>query len=582
MKKIFLPLLSLLFVLPYGCKQPDPEPDLSERYGTDQTGFEHPDSTPDPVEGFNGKMILRKTIMSFEYGTALPYNRYTVHNRDANWQTKYWKEEQPEYTGFVPDASEEELSYHSTTVWSDLTEGGSNYWVIYAGTNGGKGTVISDFMTYVKRDENYQPDYDVNVEENTLDLTEYTQLQVTIKSTHSEGEEVPFVLSFYDRSSGKTTELIRTELISGRKIDLFLDLSAVPEEDRTRIDYFRFEFPVDLVAGETIRNDVYLIEATNAVAPSNSAEIGGFEVQSEFLGNVLDCPWGAYSASGFYDSSDGKWKMWFGASTAEILAADNIYYIETSDINGHWSKPYRIQLNDPNGVLFAPDVNPGYGGDPSVLKIDGTYYMYFTGLPTGLYDENLDMPFWNKVFLATSSDGKTWDLREEPIIDAYNAGDQLYYGAGGPSAVYKDGVFYLYYWTTSALEDGLTGLLLRTSTDGIHFGEATQIVTSHGGCDVKYLPDYDKWVMIYDYDNTVRLGISDDGINFLLGSGEDQILRQEEKGLLNHNPGLIGNEYGHGYTTMFAVYGVNDLPLAGTGSNMDSRRLEWSRWTIGF
>ena len=208
--------------------------------------------------------------------------------------------------------------------------------------------------------------------------------------------------------------------------------------------------------------------------------------------------------------------------------------------------------------------------------------MYFTGLPTGLWDENLQMPFWNKVFLATSDDGKEWDLREEPIIDSYNAGDQIYYGAGGPSAVYVDGTFYLYYWTTSALEDGLTGLLLRTSEDGIHFGEAIPIVTSHGGCDVKYLPDYNKWVMIYDYDNTVRLGISDDGVNFILGSGADQVLRQEEKGILNHNPGFIGNEFGHGYTTMFAVYGVNDLPLAGTGSNMDARRLEWSRWSIQF
>lgn len=543
--------------------------------------FVHGNSVPDPSEGYTGEMIQRKTIAKFEYGTAMPYNRYTVANRDANWQTRYWRFEQPEYLDYTPDASEEELKYASTTTWSSETSGGSNYWTVYPSKEGKQGTIRSDFMLYIKRDPAYEPDYTENFE-NTMDLSEYNQIGFVFKSTHSEGRKVSVKLYMYNRNSEKLHTLTECSLTSGRKTEIYCDISKLAVSEKDSIDYIRFDVISDLKQGETIRNDIYQIEAVNRTTEKKTISVAGFEVESEYLGTVLECPWGAYSASGFYDSSDRKWKMWFGASTAEILAADNIYYIETEDINGEWSKAYRINLNDPDQLLFPPDENPGYGGDPSVVKIDGTYYMYFTALPLGLHEEynGVTFNFWNKVYLATSTDGKNWDLHDEPIIDAHNSGRPLYYGAGGPSVIYKDGLFYMYYWTTSALEDNLTGLLLRTSEDGIHFGEATRIVTSNGGCDVKYIEEYDKWVMIYDYDEKCGLAVSEDGINFILQ--KEEFIAQNDTCILNHNPGLIGNEYGYGYTTMFAVYGVNDLPLAGTGSNMDARRLEWSRFTINF
>lgn len=550
--------------------------------GNDITAdFVHGDSEPDPTQGYTGEMIQRKTIAKFEYGTAMPYNRYTIKNPDANWQTRYWRSEQPEYLDYVPAASEEELKYASTTTWRDETEGGSNYWTIYPSAEGKTGVVRSDFLLYIRRDPAYEPDYSINFE-NTMDLSEYDQVSFVFKSTHSAGRKVSVKIYMYNRNSEALHLLSDCSLVSGRVTEIYCDISQMSAADKDSLEFFRFDVFSDLKQGETIRNDIYEIEAANRTTEKSTITVAGFEVDSEYLGTVLECPWGAYSASGFYDSEDGKWKLWFGASTAEILAADNIYYIETDDINGEWSKVYRIRLNDPEEILFPPDVNPGYGGDPSVLKIDGKYYMYFTALPQGLYEEynGVTYSFWNKIYLATSNDGKNWDLYGEPIIDAYNSGRPLYYGAGGPSVIYKDGLFYMYYWTTSALEDDLTGLLLRTSEDGIHFGEATKIVTSNGGCDVKYIPEYDKWVMIFDYAEKCGLAVSEDGINFILQ--KEEFIAQNDTCILNHNPGLIGNEYGHGYTTMFAVYGVNDLPLAGTGSNMDARRLEWSRFTIDF
>ncbi len=75
----------------------------------------------------------------------------------------------------------------------------------------------------------------------------------------------------------------------------------------------------------------------------------------------------------------------------------------------------------------------------------------------------------------------------------------------------------------------------------------------------------------------VRLALSEDGINFNYGDAAEQLPAQEDKRPLNHNMGLIGTEYGYGFTNMFLTYGSNDLPLGPTGSNMDSRQLLWSR-----
>lgn len=578
MKKNKLLILSLVIILilsAFGCRHGESE---EPEYLPDSENAEVFNLT----DGYYGDLSVKFDFADFEYGTCTEYNRYTrpqPEARSASWHVRWWKDLTPKYEGYEPNAELEELEYGSTSDWATPELGHSNYWTIYPSANGDSvGRVISDFMTYIPRNPAYEPDYTWNTYENTIDLSDYDDLSITFKSTHSSGKNINYQLYMYDRGSQKFHLLKDCTVKSGEFVEHRIDLNAIPKEERKEIDCFRFEFPVSLGKDETIRNDIYGIQGFYDETPKHSLEIAGRNIDSEYLGSMLFMPFGAYSASGFYDTADGKWKVWFGASTPEILAADNVWYIETDCIKNGWSKPYRVKMNDPDGILFAPDENPGYGGDPSVIKVNGTYYMYFSGLKKGEPADHLGSIFWNQVFLATSTDGKNWDLRNEPVISAPTSGDHLAYGAGGPSVVYLDGVFYMYYFTTTSLpgEGGLTGLLRKTSSDGIHFSDPVPIPNNYGGCDVKFLPDSGLWIMTYE-NNGVRIALSEDGINFNYGDAAEQLPAQENKRPLNHNMGFIGTELGHGFNNMFLTYGSNDLPLGPTGSNMDSRQLLWSR-----
>ena len=52
--------------------------------------------------------------------------------------------------------------------------------------------------------------------------------------------------------------------------------------------------------------------------------------------------------------------------------------------------------------------------------------------------------------------------------------------------------------------------------------------------------------------------------------------------MITHNVGWIGDELGHGFETMFIVYGVNYMELYSSEgiAMMDERQLEWSRVKI--
>ena len=554
---------------------------------------------PDAEKGYQNAMGLRYTIADFQYGTEIPYNRYTNLDAEAPstvkdaYHARYFRDYQPEYN-YTPSASKSELAYGSTSTWSDPAGDNSNYFTIYPAEGGTKdGTVTVDYLTYIRLDNlSEKPEYTNTLgwsedmfaqaaeKENVLNLSAYETLTVRMKAER----ETVVKLSMRDRVSGKVHDLGAKTLKAGEAADMSYDITGFAE--RTGIEYFRFEFEVNLDDNETNRIDFYRIEASAAESLKGEPfSLGGLTVESEYLGNMLYTKWGAYSASGFYDSEEKKWKVWFGAGIPETVASDNVYYSECEDLTQSWSKPIRVKLED-HGLLFPPEVGPGYGGDPSVIKVDGTYYMYFSGLATGLDDGR--NTHWNKVYVATSNDGINWTMEPTPVVDAETSGGAGY-GAGSPSTVYVDGTFYMYYYTQTPEVDNLTGFLRKESKDGIHFGDPVLVETDQGAGDVKYIPSLRKWVMVYytveagektfDQCETVRFAVSDDGI--LWTKDESVEIKQNDFIPSCHNPGFLGNELGQGYETMFVTYGANDIPLVFMdGAQYDARQLEWSRITL--
>ena len=146
---------------------------------------------------------------------------------------------------------------------------------------------------------------------------------------------------------------------------------------------------------------------------------------------------------------DGVYRMWWCAG----VAGDHILYSEAEQLSGPWSTPT---------VVFAP-APQGFDNkhvcDPSVVRVRGTYYMYYGGLEVS---DGGQAPFGTAIGVATSPDGIHWTRVNggQPIVwpyrwppqrlpDRADCGDNVY-GAGQPSVLYLDGHFYMTYTDTSA------------------------------------------------------------------------------------------------------------------------------------
>ncbi|GAA3840721.1 beta-xylosidase [Amycolatopsis tucumanensis] len=131
---------------------------------------------------------------------------------------------------------------------------------------------------------------------------------------------------------------------------------------------------------------------------------------------------------------------------------DDILYAESASLDGPFTGPGG---SVPPAVLSG---NPGqfdgvHACDPSVIRVDGTYYQYYTGAAG-------DHALGNSIGLATSTDGITWQRANggRPIVDpAHDTHRENLYGAGQPAAVYLDGWFYLMFTDTTGLAAGWNG-----------------------------------------------------------------------------------------------------------------------------
>ncbi|GAA4004952.1 beta-xylosidase [Allokutzneria multivorans] len=115
--------------------------------------------------------------------------------------------------------------------------------------------------------------------------------------------------------------------------------------------------------------------------------------------------------------------------------------------------------------------------DPSVIKVSGTYYLYYTGAPS---DHTHD----NSIGVAASDDGVNWRRLAAggPIVRASGEVRRANtYGAGQPAVFHLDGWFHLMFTDTTAAGAGPNGagqFVLRAK-DPL-FAEQVQALTRDG------------------------------------------------------------------------------------------------------
>jgi hypothetical protein len=160
---------------------------------------------------------------------------------------------------------------------------------------------------------------------------------------------------------------------------------------------------------------------------------------------VTGGPYYDYSPSTMKDGS--LYKMWWCGG----IAGDFILYSESYSLDSGWS-PYQIAL--------MPSSQPGAFDslltcDPSVVRVNGTYYLYYGGAG-GAQPGHAG----TAIFLATSTNGINFTRANngQPIVSPAQSdppGPQAEYGAGQPTVTYVNGWFYMRYTDSTGLGNPL-------------------------------------------------------------------------------------------------------------------------------
>ena len=138
---------------------------------------------------------------------------------------------------------------------------------------------------------------------------------------------------------------------------------------------------------------------------------------------------------------DGVYRMWWCGG----IAGDYVLYAEASSLDGPWHA-HGSSVTGSHDVAFQPTGNPAdFDGvhtcDPSVVRVDGTYYLYYGGLG------GAGSIGTTAIGVATSADGYHFSRLNggraivQPARDYHTVPNQ--YGAGQPSVAYVDGYYYL-------------------------------------------------------------------------------------------------------------------------------------------
>ena len=154
-----------------------------------------------------------------------------------------------------------------------------------------------------------------------------------------------------------------------------------------------------------------------------------------------------YAPSVMWDAQAGVYRMWWCGG----VSGDHVLYAVSRKLDG----PYMSATDDtPNSydVALAPSPDPyafdhTHVCDPSVIKVDGTWYLYYGGA-------NEDEPGApTRIGLATSTDGVTWTRANggRPIVvPARDVATVVNgYGAGQPSVTHVGGRFHLVFTDTT-------------------------------------------------------------------------------------------------------------------------------------
>lgn len=213
---------------------------------------------------------------------------------------------------------------------------------------------------------------------------------------------------------------------------------------------------------------------TSALDPVTLRTAGARQSPGVIAAGGRDAPYN-YAPSVLLDG--GRYRMWWCSQLGIANPpGDDLLLAESTSLAG----PFVGPDGTPGTPVFsgsASRFDAMHTCDPSVLRVGGTYYLYYTGAAG-------DHAHGNAIGLATSPDGRVWSRANggRPIVTAARHVDRgNTYGAGQPAVVYLAGLFYLMFTDTTGRDTGHNGagqFVLRSPDPA--FGTQVEALTKNG------------------------------------------------------------------------------------------------------
>jgi predicted GH43/DUF377 family glycosyl hydrolase len=199
-----------------------------------------------------------------------------------------------------------------------------------------------------------------------------------------------------------------------------------------------------------------------------------------------------------------RYLMWYGAQSSK--GHDAIHMAISTD-GVDWTKL---------GVVISTGTN-NHVNDPSVVIVNGTFYMYYSVAPVREMDE---------VWCATSPNGYNWTIHGAVVLPSENQTDWDSLKVGRPAVLYQDGLFKMWFdGSQRSVNDPMMAepgsgrhVGYATSLDGIHWikYENNPIVMHSGAIDVEYA--YGKYLMVEESGTGIYWRTGDSETNFELSA----------------------------------------------------------------
>lgn len=204
-------------------------------------------------------------------------------------------------------------------------------------------------------------------------------------------------------------------------------------------------------------------------APHDITLPGSSQLQALFRGTsfteIYQSFPNVYAPEVLYEN--GIYKMWYGGGGADIR--DRIHYAESTD-GITWTKK--------GAIIEAP--SPNYNAnDPTVVKVNGKYYMYMSISESDLLDA---------IYLSTSTDGLSWSTPSKILSKGPYSWNSRY--VSRPTVIYDNGMFKMWYDTTSGSDYFAPTVDINigyaTSVDGINWQKyENPVFSGYAAIDVK-------------------------------------------------------------------------------------------------